>query len=158
MPHTDEFIVGKIIRQGANTEYTDYAVFEIDTKLRDYDKENSIHKLDGRVTKTEEPYDGMKVQKVGQYTGHSYGIVYNVNEKNGTFGIKPNPDKRVKQISEGGDSGSLWVTDESDFKAVGLHISGERRRRFFRKRRRPRADRATAIMIDKVLSDLKIRF
>jgi len=141
---TNHFIIGYLYKK---SKTYDAAVFEINTSLRDYDRENSIHGLEGKITEIIEPYEGLKVQKVGQYTGITYGIVEKKLNKN-KFSIVPNPDKPSKEISEGGDSGALWVTDEANFKAVGLHTSGEKKG----------SDKAWAIKISTVLEDLDIKF
>lgn len=123
-PRTNEYIIGKILRKGRKGKSNDFAVFEIDTNNREYDKENSIYGLEGKLTDITEPVKGMKVQKVGQRTGHSYGIIDNV--EGNTVTILPNPEKQTSgEISKGGDSGSIWVTDETNFKAVALHRAGE---------------------------------
>lgn len=149
----ESYFVGKIYKK---SRINDCAVFEIDINKRDYNRENSIYGLKGKIVETIEPYEGLRVQKIGQYTGHTYGIVSKeIGEKN--FKILPNPDKPCKEISMGGDSGALWVTDENDFKAVGLHKGGESNKRgWFRKKNRP--DRAYAIRINVVLKDLNIEF
>jgi len=146
-------IVGTIWRK---SKKYDCAVFILDLTKRDYDRENTIYGLSGKVTEFVTPYDGLKVQKVGQYTGHTYGIVSGKTNNKGKFKIKPNPDKPNEEISMGGDSGSLWVTDEENFKAVGLHTGGEKNRKiWFWRRRNP--DRAYAIAFENVLNDLKIK-
>lgn len=139
------FIVGSIFKKSKNY---DAAVFEIKTNLRGYDKENSIYGLEGKISGVVEPYEGLKVQKVGQFTGRTYGIVKMLLKRN-KFIIVPNPDKPTQEISEGGDSGALWVTDEINFKAVGLHTGGEKGNR---------NDKAWAIRISTVLDDLNIHF
>lgn len=141
-PH---FIVGTIYKK---SKKYDAAVFEISINLRDYDKENSIYGLEGKITGFIEPYEGLKVQKVGQFTGKTYGIVKSLLRKD-KFKIVPNPDKPSDEISEGGDSGSIWVTDEPNFKAVGLHTGGEKG---------DNNDEAFAIKISAVLDDLDIHF
>lgn len=141
---TNHFIIGSVFKK---SKHLDAAVFEINTNLRDYDRENSIYGLNGKITETIEAYEGLKIQKVGQNTGKTYGIVKKTLRKN-KFLIIPNPEKPNEEISDGGDSGALWVTDETNFKAVGLHTGGEKKG----------DDKAWAIMIDVVMKDLKIHF
>lgn len=147
---TGNYLVGKILRKGRRGRSSDYAVFELDINNRDYDKENSIYGLKGKLSEIAIPVEGMKVQKVGQRTGHTYGIVENV--EGNTITIKPNPDKPTEEISQGGDSGALWLTDEEDFKAVGLHRAGESDDNPNLK------DRAYAIPITRVFKALNVRF
>jgi hypothetical protein len=144
-----KFIIGNVLRKGKNGKPNDFAVFEINTKNRSYDKKNSLYGLKGLIKETVKPKKGMKVQKVGQYTGRTFGIISKVYT-NSTFQVKPNPDKPSEEISDGGDSGSIWVTDEKAFKAVGLHRAGEVSE--------SAKDRAYAISIDRVMKKLKIRF
>ena len=145
---TKKLIIGTVLRRGGKGDYNDFAVFKLNLKNRSYDKENSLYGLKGRIKEFVEPEKGMKVQKVGQTTGRTFGIISEVYGNYG-FKIKPNPDKLADEISEGGDSGSIWVTDEKDFKAVGLHRAGEVN---------SSKDRAYAISMSKVLRKLKIRF
>lgn len=149
-PRTEEFIVGRVLRKGGKGKSRDCAVFTLNLENRKFDTENSIYGLSGKVTEHVEPVKGLKVKKVGQRTGLTYGIVSKIYT-NGNFQVKPNRDReKVKEISYGGDSGALWVTDEDDFKAVGLHRAGEK------KKRKP--DRAYAIPISRVLEMLNVRF
>lgn len=123
-PRTNQYIIGSILRKGGKGRANDFAVFEINTNNRDYDKQNSIYGLKGKLTEYVEPVKGMKVQKVGQRTGHTFGIIDSI--QGNTITIVPNPDKTTDgEISESGDSGALWITDEKNFKAVALHRAGE---------------------------------
>lgn len=146
---TNKFVIGKILRKGKKGNANDFAVFELNTSNRTYDTENSLYGLKGRIKETVKPKKGMKVQKVGQYTGHTFGIISKLYDDS-TFQIIPNPEKPTKEISDGGDSGAIWVTDEKEFKAVGLHRAGEKSKLA--------EDRAYAISIDRVLKKLKVRF
>lgn len=147
----DKYIIGKILRKGGIGKSNDCAVFEIDVENRDYDKENSIAGLNGKIKEISEPTIGMKVQKVGQRTGHTFGIISAIDSK--TIVIKPNPEKpAVNEISKGGDSGALWVTDEENFKAVALHRAGEP------DNSRTQNDIAFAIPIQRVMNILNITF
>ncbi|MEW7291054.1 hypothetical protein [Aquimarina sp. 2304DJ70-9] len=147
---TTEYIIGNILRKGGKGKSNDFAVFELDLTNRTYDLENSIYGLSGKIKDYVEPVKGMKVQKVGQRTGNTYGIIDDVNRN--TVIIRSNPDKYVDEISLGGDSGALWVTDEENFKAVALHRGGEP------DNSRNLTDKAYAIPIKNVLSALQIRF
>lgn len=155
-PRNDLYVVGNILRKGSGKWNTDYAIFEVNMANRENNTNQSLFGLEGVISEIVEPTVGMQVQKVGQYTGHTYGIVSKIDKENQVFKISPNIDKpALNQISRGGDSGALWVTDEVNFKAVGLHISGESQPKWYR-RRQP--DSATAINIKKVLKDLDVRF
>ena len=145
---TSEYVIGNIFRKGRRGRSNDFAVFEINTENRGYDTENSLYGLTGKLTEAVDPVEGMKVQKVGQTTGHTFGIIERV--VGNTVIIKPNKDKPTPEISEGGDSGSLWVTDEDNFKAVALHRAGEPTDSTTAK------DRAFAIPIKRVLKTLNV--
>lgn len=154
---SDTYTIGKILRKGGRGRSNDFAVFEIDLDNRSFDAQNSIAGLEGKLTEIAVPEKGMKVQKVGQRTGHTFGIIAEVTSTSIT--IVPNPDKlprdeagKVSEISKGGDSGALWVTDEANFKAVGLHRAGE-------PDGSPIAnDKAFAIPMARVMRQLQIRF
>ncbi len=147
--------VGIVFRQ---SKKFDCAVFQLDSLLRGYDEENSIYGLSGRIVGTIEPEEGLKVQKVGQFTGHTYGIVEKVFN-NGTFKIKPNSEIPSAEISDGGDSGSLWVTHGADdLYAVGLHTGGEKDRKFMGIIRNNVPDRAWAIHASIVINELGVKF
>lgn len=148
---TKKYVIGNILRKGGKGRSNDFAVFELNESNRSFDSENSIFGLSGKITDYVEPVEGMKVQKVGQRTGHTFGIIEEV--KNNTVVIIPNPEKPApNEISKGGDSGSLWVTDEEqNFKAVALHRAGEPEESNLK-------DKAFAIPIKKVLDALQIRF
>ena len=86
---------------------------------------------------------GDTVVKSGRTTGVTFGIVTRVGvtanihyggvvgaANIGCFEIRPNPKKPPKngEISQGGDSGSIWLIDGDDNDkdvAVGLHFAGE---------------------------------
>ncbi len=85
---------------------------------------------------------GDTVVKSGRTTGVTYGVVTRVGvtanihysavgiRKIGCFEIRPNPGKLPVggEISQGGDSGSIWMIDGTDSEgdiAVGLHFAGE---------------------------------
>jgi hypothetical protein len=83
------------------------------------------------------PRLGMRVWKSGRSTGYTEGLIDGIMmsvpmsyELAGThilehvFRIVPRPGAADTEISEGGDSGALWV-DEQSGKAVGLHFAGE---------------------------------
>lgn len=64
----NKYVIGTVFRK---SRILDCAIFLIDTNKRSIDQENSIYGLEGRINETIEPIIGMKVQKVGQYTGHT---------------------------------------------------------------------------------------
>lgn len=147
---SEEYVIGKILRKGGRGQSNDFAVFELDLNNRDYDRDNSIFGLNGLISSMIDPAEGMKVQKVGQRTGRTFGIIESI--KSQTIIIKPNPDKFNEEISDGGDSGALWVTDEDNFKAVGLHRAGEPSKLNSSK------DMAFAIPIKRVMNILNCKF
>lgn len=147
-PRTNEYLIGNILRKGGKGMSNDFAVFEINTDYRSYDTENSIYGLKGKITDFVEPVKGMKVQKVGQRTGHTFGIIDTI--KSNTITIIPNTEKTTEgEISKGGDSGALWVTDEDNFRAVALHRAGEPDNTNLK-------DKAFAIPIKRVLNTLNV--
>jgi hypothetical protein len=83
------------------------------------------------------PRLGMSVWKSGRSTGHTAGFVDGVKMKvpldyreagnhvlEEVFRVIPTPGTGLGEISTGGDSGAVWV-DEETGKAVGLHFAGE---------------------------------
>lgn len=83
------------------------------------------------------PRLGMSVWKSGRSTGHTSGFIDGVKMKvpldyreagnhvlDGVFRVIPMPGTSSGEISTGGDSGAVWVDEESG-KAVGLHFAGE---------------------------------
>jgi endonuclease G len=95
--------------------------------------------LEGRsIVDVTEPKLGMRVWKSGRSTGYTEGIIDGIKMRvsipYGELGVKriesvfhivPRPGAPKTEISKGGDSGAVWVDDESG-KAVGLHFAGER--------------------------------
>jgi hypothetical protein len=93
--------------------------------------------LEGAVIEdTAVPQLGMMVWKSGRTTGRTEGfidgihmsvsITYSVSEQllQQVFRIVPRPGAGDIEVSQGGDSGAIWV-DEASGKAVGLHFAGE---------------------------------
>ena len=88
------------------------------------------------LTDVAEPMLGMFVWKSGRTTGHTEGFIdgvqmslsiqYNVGLRplQNVFRVVPRPGAGDVEISQGGDSGAIWV-DESSGKGVGLHFAGE---------------------------------
>lgn len=85
-----------------------------------------------------EPRLGMRVWKSSRSTGYTEGFIDGIKMRvsipYGELGVKridhvfhivPRPGSSKSEISMGGDSGAVWVDDESG-KAVGLHFAGER--------------------------------
>ncbi|MGH9841453.1 MAG: hypothetical protein ACREEM_22090 [Blastocatellia bacterium] len=69
------------------------------------------------------------VNRVGVFTNMDYGPGFN-NVQIGGFEIRPNPDKPAQfgEISESGDSGSVWMVDADGANrdiVLGLHFAGE---------------------------------
>lgn len=94
--------------------------------------------IEGRVIEElTDPRLGMLVWKSGRSTGYTEGFVDGIKMKvplnyggagvhmlEKVFRIIPRPGSVPGEISIGGDSGSVWVDEESG-KAVGLHFAGE---------------------------------
>jgi len=94
--------------------------------------------LEGRsIVDVTEPRLGMRVWKSGRSTGYTEGLIdgikmqvslpygdIGVKRLESVFHIVPRPGSGDVEISRGGDSGSVWVDQESG-KAVGLHFAGE---------------------------------
>jgi hypothetical protein len=83
------------------------------------------------------PRLGMSVWKSGRTTGRTLGFVDGVKMQiaiqyptagqrtlRNVFRIVPRPGSGNVQVSEGGDSGAVWI-DESSGAGVGLHFAGE---------------------------------
>ena len=111
---------------------------------------------------------GDTVVKSGRTTGVTYGAVTRVGvtanihysgigtRAIGCFEIRPNPDKPSAggEISQGGDSGSIWLIDENDNDrdiVVGLHFAGETDPA-------PSSEHALACNIHSVLEKLDVSF
>jgi endonuclease G len=105
----------------------DCAVFEINNN-RATEANNSIFNIAGKITQLEEPYIGMRVMKYGATTKLTHGIIASVSTDSVKIRIVPNPDKPAQnnEITSAGDSGSAWVTDEVNPKAVALHWGGDK--------------------------------
>lgn len=89
------------------------------------------------ITGTTSPRLGMLVWKNGRTTGRTQGFIDGVQmttrltyssagprQLEMVFRIVPRPGAAPAEISLGGDSGSIWIDEESG-KAVGLHFAGE---------------------------------
>ena len=149
---TKKYVVGSVYKKGGRGDINDFAVFKLRSENRDYDKENSIYGLDGLITDFVDPVEGMKVQKVGKRTGLTFGIIGKKRDSV-RYTILPNLEKNEpgQEISEGGDSGALWVTDDNKkIRAVALHNAGEGDD--------SSKDEAYAIPIRRVLEKLNVRF
>lgn len=101
----------------------------------------AIFELNVVPRRVADPELGDRVVKSGRTTGITYGVVSRVEvtaripyqghgeERIGAFEVVTNPEKRAAngEISEGGDSGSLWLIDDaaSADVALGLHFAGE---------------------------------
>ena len=94
--------------------------------------------VEGRpITKVTVPKLGMRVWKSGRSTGLTEGFVDGIRMTapilypgvgtrflEGVFRIIPRPRSIRDEMSIGGDSGSVWVDEESGA-AIGLHFAGE---------------------------------
>jgi endonuclease G len=120
-----KYVAGRVKR--LNARY-DCGVFVVDLEKRKVNTENAFIGFKGMPKGVVDWEVGMKVKKSGKNSDVTYGIITEINpEDPESFRIGPNPDKPAKdgEISIGGDSGAIWVTDEDNFKIVGLHYAGE---------------------------------
>ena len=91
-----------------------------------------------QISGVADPYLGMVVLKSGRSTGFTWGFVDGlyfssaIGYSDGVVQVFENqihiaPANPNVRISEGGDSGSVWVTeiDGEGYKAVGLHFAGD---------------------------------
>ena len=92
---------------------------------------------DKPIEDTTTPRLGMRVWKSGRTTGYTEGFIDGLmmttslnyreagrHELHAVMRVVPRPGSPPGEISLGGDSGSVWV-DEDSGKAVGLHFAGE---------------------------------
>ncbi len=123
-PNSIKYRIGNLYRWNKKL---DCAVFEIN-KHRKLNAANSIYEINGKINKTQEPFIGMKVMKTGAKTGLTHGIVSSVSSDKIKIRMVPNPAKPSidNELSDAGDSGSIWVTDEAKPKAVALHWGGDK--------------------------------
>ncbi len=116
-------------------DQTDAAIAEL-TGSRHYCA-GEIVDMYQQVSGVVDPYLGMIVHKTGRSTGHTWGFVdglYFSSAIKYTNGIVQVFEKQIHiaptspdtQISQPGDSGSVWVTPSNGegYKAVGLHFAG----------------------------------
>lgn len=123
-PNEARYRVGNLHRWNKRL---DCAVFEINDS-RNINGPNSLLNVSGKIKGLQEPFIGMRVLKSGAKTGVTYGIVSSVSSNLKKIRIVRNPaqDKFSIEITDSGDSGSVWVTDEVNKKAVALHWGGDK--------------------------------
>lgn len=123
--------------------------------------------IDGAVpTHTAKAQLNDRVVKSGRTTGTTYGIVRRVGvitsvdyekptgtQQIGGFEIGPDPDNPPDrgEISDSGDSGSLWLIADQPDVVVGLHFAGETDPN-------PAEEHAMACNIHSVLEQLNVQF
>ena len=152
-----KYVIGTIYR--VSSKY-DCAVFKIDVDKRPIDTEKAIHGIDGFPVGVVKWEEGMKVKKVGKNTGLTYGVVkgdvsiFGKEMTEGTFCIIPDTDYHDPnfEISIGGDSGAVWVTNEENYRVVGLHYAGEH------SKVKEKYEFANAIDVNVVIDELQIDF
>jgi hypothetical protein len=114
--------VGNFFR--ASQRY-DCCLYVVDRESRRFT--GGVLDITGQLGDPVEPAVGMAVQKMGQTTGRTYGIVKGIS--NGQFIIDPDPAhmKPGEPVALGGDSGALWVTVPvaGTPRPVGLLIKGK---------------------------------
>lgn len=87
-----------------------------------------IQYFDKKIKTTQSPFIGMAVKKSGVKTGVTFGIIASITSNLRKIRIVANPQKPAdnNEISDSGDSGAVWVTDEVNAKAVALHWGGDK--------------------------------
>ena len=96
---------------------------------------------------------GAKVMKSGARTGVTYGIIVCESICNEGFIVYPDEDYDLidGELSMPGDSGAIWLTNDEQMKAVGLHWLGNRRKYVD-------AELSVALKMERVAEYLNIRF
>jgi len=132
---TSSDIVARLKRWSFDNQ-TDAALAEL-TGSRHYCA-GEIVSMFQQISGVADPYLGMIVRKSGRSTGHTWGFVDGLyfsaalKYSNGVVQVFEEqihiaPAEPDVQISEAGDSGSVWVTkiNGAGYKAVGLHFAGD---------------------------------
>ena len=110
-------------------------------------KSKMINGFDAPIHSEIEPLLGGLVKKSGAATGITYGTIVSITSS--TIVVHPNRAKQpTGRISDSGDSGSLWVTDDQQQNAVALHWGGEHTPYEF----------SHAVPIKQVLKSLNVHF
>lgn len=117
------------------TNTMDAALIKIDDIAKVSSKQGTF--FDSPI-RTKDPTQGMKVKKVGRTSGQTFGTVeavtplkrLNTDEKRIPYFLcgpmwEVAPQEKGAVFSEGGDSGSLIVTEDEQF-AVGLLVAGSK--------------------------------
>jgi len=107
----------------------DYSLFRIQA---DADQNQSINRFEGTVHSFINPLIGMKLFKFGAVTGQTSGI-YDarsiIDQHRITIFFDPLRQNDGPNISDKGDSGSLWLTrqgpEPDNLKMVALHYGGD---------------------------------
>ncbi len=134
-------VVGTLVRGNRNV---DAAVFKISGRGISKGEINGFGEI---LRGTTSALLGMDVKKSGSSTGITYGKITAITNSN--IRISKNPSRAVEgRLSSSGDSGSLWVTDSSEMKAVALHWGGEH----------DLVDVAHAVPINLITNKLNIHF
>jgi len=115
-------IIGELAR---GDKHYDCAVFYL-KNTRTVNMTDCLNGFTGKINGVTDPEPGMKVKKTGARTQMTFGIIDHVYPD--YFIVVSNPDKPApkNEISYKGDSGAVWVTDDAENIAVGLHNRGER--------------------------------
>lgn len=132
---TSNDVVARLKRWSFDNQ-TDAALAEL-TGSRHYCA-GEIVSMFQQISGVADPYLGMIVRKSGRSTGHTWGFVDGLyfssalKYSNGIVQVFEEqihiaPAEPDVQISEAGDSGSVWVTEinGAGYKAVGLHFAGD---------------------------------
>jgi len=154
-PRKQDNVIGSLYKWDKNL---DCAVFklndngrrEISSEIYGYPIPGSLYK---EPTGVKEAVPGMRVVKSGVATGITFGKVKSVNGKEFTIIPDPKSPRPNGEISNGWDSGSVWLEVES-FNAVGLHCRGEDNKR----NPDPKDEKAVAKQMVEVVKALNITF
>jgi hypothetical protein len=143
-----KYNIGKLWK---GDKHYDCSVFAI--LSRDIEPINNLIGIVGSIKGEAHPLIGMPVKKTGARTGLTYGIISAVSSNAERFTISSNLQKPApnNEISRGGDSGSIWLTDTFDNLAVGIHWGGD-------PDNTPSSEVALAISINNILNVLNIKF
>ncbi len=122
-PNEIKYRVGNLHRWNKRL---DCAVFVLNTERKPHPKKSFLS-INGKVKSLQDPFIGMRVMKSGGKTGVTHGIIASISSNLKRIRIVPNPAKHTdnNEISDAGDSGSIWITDEKNKKAVALHWGGD---------------------------------
>lgn len=117
------------IVSSVNDVFLDYALFALREQS---DGLQSINGFRGQIEGFTNPVDGMSLFKFGAATGRTFGIFDArslISKHRIVIRFNPGAPNDTGRISAGGDSGSLWVTQQNatpgNVRMVALHYGGD---------------------------------